>query len=94
MVLLVHHGGHALQLTGDLEGPGRERVLATPPPRLAVLRASRRLALALEPYRPRGATYLATWEHGAVTVRSQASGLVVETFRSGQRWKVRAPARP
>jgi competence protein ComEC len=122
MVLLIRHGGHALLLTGDLEGPGLERVLTLPRLRLDLFMAPhhgsraanklelaawararfvvscqeppRRPGLALEPYSARGATYLATWEHGAVTVRSHASGLVVETFRSGQRWTVRPPARP
>jgi competence protein ComEC len=41
-------------------------------------------------YSARGAQFLSTWEHGAVTVRSHASGLVVETFRTGQRFVVRA----
>ncbi len=37
-----------------------------------------------------GARFLATWEHGAVTVRSHASGMVVETFRTKERFVVRA----
>jgi competence protein ComEC len=40
-------------------------------------------------YTARGAQFLSTWEHGAVSVRSHASGLVVETFRTGQRFVVR-----
>jgi hypothetical protein len=36
-----------------------------------------------------GARFLGTWPHGAVTVRSHASGLVVETFQSGERFVVR-----
>jgi competence protein ComEC len=39
MVLLVRHEGHALLLTGDLEGTGMERVLGLPPPRVDVLMA-------------------------------------------------------
>src|SRR5262249_18175834 len=34
----------------------------------------------LEAYRKVGAEVVPTWTHGAVTVRSHASGLVVETF--------------
>ena len=37
MVLLVRHAGHALLLTGDLEGEGLERVVALPPPKVDVL---------------------------------------------------------
>jgi hypothetical protein len=37
-----------------------------------------------------GARFLGTWPHGAVTVRSHPTGLVVETFRTGQRFAVRA----
>src|SRR5262249_30660600 len=38
-----------------------------------------------EPYTPTGAKFFGTWPHGAVTVRSGPEGLVVETFRTGQR---------
>src|SRR5262249_41639846 len=40
-------------------------------------------------YAARGAQFLSTWDEGAVTVRSHVSGLVVETFRTGQRIVVR-----
>jgi competence protein ComEC len=43
-----------------------------------------------DPYTPTGAHFLATWPHGAVTVRSHRTGLVVETFRTGQRFAVRS----
>jgi competence protein ComEC len=39
MVLLIRHAGHALLLTGDLEGPGLERVVALPPPQVNILMA-------------------------------------------------------
>jgi competence protein ComEC len=39
MVLLVQHAGHAIMLTGDLEGPGMDRVQRLPPPRVDVLMA-------------------------------------------------------
>jgi competence protein ComEC len=39
MVLLVRHAGHSLLLTGDLEGPGLNQVLATPPKPVDVLMA-------------------------------------------------------
>jgi competence protein ComEC len=44
-----------------------------------------------EPYRLGGTHCLTTWHDGAVTVRSHASGLVVETFRTGDRFVVRPP---
>jgi competence protein ComEC len=42
-----------------------------------------------EPYTAAGAQFLGTWPHGAVTVRSHRTGLVVETFTTGQRIAVR-----
>jgi hypothetical protein len=42
-----------------------------------------------EAYRDAGAHYLSTGRDGAVTVHSHASGLVVETFRAGERFVVR-----
>jgi competence protein ComEC len=38
-----------------------------------------------EPYTQRGATFLGTWPHGAVTVISRRGELSVSTFRTGQR---------
>jgi competence protein ComEC len=42
-----------------------------------------------EPYTARGARYLGTWPHGAITVRSHASGLVIETYLTRERMVVR-----
>lgn len=39
MVLLVHHGTHQILLTGDLEGPGLEKVLGLPSRSIDVLMA-------------------------------------------------------
>jgi competence protein ComEC len=113
LVLLLRHNGHTLLLTGDLEGPGQERVLGLPPVRVDVLQAphhgspkanSRALAEWARPlvavacqkrpqigprekdeYTKAGARLLGTWPHGAVTVRSSAAGLTVETHRTGLR---------
>jgi competence protein ComEC len=122
LVLLVRHAGHALLLTGDLEGPGLDRVLALAPPRVDVLMAPhhgsrtankpelaewarpkvvvscqgppRHAAGSADPYAAVGAHFLGTWPHGAVTVRSTARGLTVETFLTGQRFTIRPdPAR-
>jgi competence protein ComEC len=122
LVLLVRHAGHALLLTGDLEGPGLARVLGLPEAHVDVLqaphhgsRASNTPELAAwarprvvvscegpplggvrarEPYSEDGARFLGTWPHGAVTVRSHRTGLVVETFRTGQRFAVRSERAP
>jgi competence protein ComEC len=40
-------------------------------------------------YASRGARYLGTWPHGAVTIRSHRTGLIAETFRSGEVFVVR-----
>ncbi|HEV3263341.1 MAG TPA: MBL fold metallo-hydrolase, partial [Gemmataceae bacterium] len=121
LVLLVRHAGHSILLTGDLEGPGLERVLALPPAHVDVLmaphhgsRISNTPALAAwarprvvvacqgppqwparspDPYTPAGAQLLGTWPHGAVTIRSHRTGLVVETFSTGQRFAVRPEGR-
>jgi competence protein ComEC len=113
LVLLIRHGGHTLLLTGDLEGPGLERVLGMRPPRVDVLQAPHhgspkaspralaewaqpRVAVACrkrplagpraeDEYAKVGARLLGTWPHGAVTVRSSAAGLTVETYRTGLR---------
>ncbi len=42
-----------------------------------------------DPYTPRGARYLRTWPHGAVSIRSNGERLVVDTFRSQQQWVFR-----
>ena len=41
-----------------------------------------------EPYGKRGATFLGTWPHGAVTVVSRRDELSVSTYRTGQRLSV------
>src|SRR5438876_3449244 len=40
-------------------------------------------------YAEHGAQFLSTWPHGAVTFISHTSGLVVETFLTGERFVVR-----
>lgn len=117
LVLLVTHAGHSFLLTGDLEGPGLDRMLAQPPPKIDVLMAphhgsaaSNTPALAkwahpkvvissegkartksgerADPYAAVGARRLGTFDHGAITIHSHATGLVVETFRTGERFVV------
>jgi competence protein ComEC len=113
LVLLVQQGGHSLLLTGDLEGPGLDRVLALTPRPVDVLMAPHhgsktanppalvawcrpRLVIACQGpppwptqvpavYESRGATYLGTWPHGAVTIVSHKTGLVAETYKTHKR---------
>jgi competence protein ComEC len=117
MVLEVRHAGHTLLLTGDLEGPGLERVLGLPPPRIDIFQvphhgsrfanipelaewARPRVAVSSqgpprgpggvpEPYTAKGARFLSTWADGAITIRSHSTGIVVETFVTGQRFVLR-----
>ncbi len=117
MVLEVRHAGHTLLLTGDLEGPGLQRVLELPPFRIDIFQAPHhgsrfanipelaewarpRVAVSSqgpprgpggvpEPYTARGARFLSTWADGAITIRSHSTGMVVETFVTGQRFVLR-----
>jgi competence protein ComEC len=114
LVLHVRHRRRTILLTGDLEGPGLEKLLRSPPLTVDVLMAPhhgsktsnipaladwarprvvvsceglpRGAQRAEEPYSQRGAHFLPTWPHGAVTIRLDRDGkMVVETFRSRQR---------
>jgi competence protein ComEC len=117
MVLSVNHAGHSLLLTGDLEGPGLERVLAMPPQSFDVLMAPHHGGKSGNPpsfaawsrprvvvgcqgpppwptqvpamYEARGATYLGTWPHGAITIMSHRTGLIADTFRTHLQFVVR-----
>ena len=42
-----------------------------------------------EPYTAKGARFLSTWADGAVTIRSHQTGMVIETFVTGQRFVLR-----
>jgi competence protein ComEC len=116
LVLLVSHAGRTVLLTGDLEGPGLERMLSAPRLPVDVLmsphhgsRAANTDTLAdwadprvvvscqgrprggseaAEPYTRRGARFLPTWPHGAVTVHISAAGMRIETYRTQERWLV------
>ncbi len=73
-----HHGSKVSNRT-DLAEWARPRVVVScqgPPRGLPVLDAV---------YPPMGAQVFGTWPHGAVTVRSHASGLIIETFATRQR---------
>jgi len=82
-VLMAPHHGSRKANTPDFASWARPQVVVScqGPPRSP--------ADAAEPYKARGAQFLGTWPHGAVTVHSHSSGMVVETFVTKQRFVVR-----
>jgi competence protein ComEC len=82
-VLMAPHHGSAASNNDDVAK------WATPAVVVSCQGRPRLIAEEKNCYQKRGATYLTTWEHGAVTIRSTADGLWVETYRTAQRWKVR-----
>ncbi|MCI0464368.1 MAG: ComEC/Rec2 family competence protein [Gemmataceae bacterium] len=82
-VLQAPHHGSRLTNTPELAKWARPAVVVScqgPP------KGTARVA---ERFEQVGARFLGTWPHGAVTVRSGANGLTIETFRTGKRWAVR-----
>ncbi len=82
-VLMAPHHGSPRANPASFAEWARPRVVVScqGPPRAA--------GSPLEIYRTVGAEVVPTWMHGAVTVRSHASGLVVETFVTGKRLVLR-----
>jgi len=82
-IFMAPHHGSRLANTAELARWAQPRIVVSceGPPRGPTRPA--------EPYSQIGATFLGTWPHGAVTIRSHTSGLVVETFRTGYRFVVR-----
>jgi competence protein ComEC len=83
-VMQAPHHGSAAANRADLAAWARPRLV------VSCQGAPRTAADVARPYAAVGATFLTTWQHGAVTVRSHESGLVVETFRTGERMVLRA----
>ncbi|MHB1422961.1 MAG: DNA internalization-related competence protein ComEC/Rec2 [Gemmataceae bacterium] len=86
VMMAPHHGSH-LTNTANLAQWARPRVVVScqgrPPPTREVRQR----------YEQVGAQVFDTHRHGAVTIRSHASGLIVETFRTKERFAVRAASR-
>ena len=82
VLMAPHHGSH-LTNTAELAQWARPRVVVSCQGRPAPSREVR------QHYQRVGARLLDTGHHGAVIVRSHVSGLVVETFRSKERFTVR-----
>ncbi len=87
-VFMAPHHGSRLANTPDLAAWARPRVVvACQGPPVWPAREP-------DPFSRAGVPYLGTWPHGAVTVRSHASGLVIETFVTGQRLVLRSQPGP
>jgi len=86
-VLQSPHHGSAAANTAALAQWARPRIV------ISSQGVPRTAADVAKPYREVGAEFLPTWLHGAVTVRVHETGLVVETYRSGERFIVRPAAR-
>src|SRR5438270_13772667 len=86
-VLMAPHHGSPRANTEALAKWARPRVVVScqGPPRAA--------GHPLENYRSVGAEVVPTWTHGAVTVRSQAGGLVIETFVTRKKMLLRTERR-
>jgi competence protein ComEC len=87
-VFMAPHHGSRLANTAELARWAQPRVVISceGPPHGP--------ARAVEPYSSMGAGFLGTWPHGAVTVHSHTSGLVIETFQTGHRFVVRPNRAP
>ncbi len=86
VLMAPHHGSH-LANTVEFAQWARPRIVVSCQGRPPLSR------IVQQRYRQVGAQVLDTYQHGAVTVRSHASGLVVETFRTNERFAIRDVAR-
>jgi competence protein ComEC len=84
MLMAPHHGGRTAN-TPELA------VWASPRVVVSCQGPTRGWTPIVEPYTERGSCFLGTWPQGAITLRSSADGLTVETFRTGQRIQVASP---
>jgi competence protein ComEC len=80
-VMMAPHHGSKVANTPELAAWARPRVVVScaGPPR----------GKATEPYSAAGARFLSTWDEGAVTIHSHRTGLVVETYKTGERMVIR-----
>lgn len=86
VLMAPHHGSHRTN-TAELARWARPQVVVSSQGRSAAAREVRTL------YSRSGAHFLDTSRHGAVTIRSHAGGLVVETFVSRERLAIRSSNR-
>jgi competence protein ComEC len=90
ILMAPHHGSRA----GDsIELTNRTNLARRTHPQVIVSCQGfpRSSPLRPDPYAASGATFLPTWPHGAVTIRSGKTEMIVETFKSGQRLVFSSP---
>jgi competence protein ComEC len=80
-VMMAPHHGSTRANTTELAKWAR--------PRVVVSCQGRPTSGGREPYTATGAHFLGTWPHGAITVHSHSSGIVVETFVTKDRFTLR-----
>ena len=86
VLMAPHHGSHLTNTPELARGRGRKSSCPVRVARSATSELAKR-------YSRVGAHFLDTHRHGAVTIRSHASGLVVETFVTKERLAVRGGGR-
>jgi competence protein ComEC len=80
VLMAPHHGSRFANIPALAEWARPQVVISSQgPPR----------GRAAEPYSANDAVFLGTWAHGAVTVRSGEDSLIVDTFLSRERFRVR-----
>jgi len=83
VMMAPHHGSHRVEV-GPLIEQVNPAVIVSP-------QGERPKPVKPTAYTTTKARFLGTWPHGAVTVRSHSSGLIVETFVTRERFVVRTP---
>ncbi|MBI1916052.1 MAG: ComEC/Rec2 family competence protein [Planctomycetes bacterium] len=83
VLMAPHHGSRRIGNLPGLMSWARPQVV------VACQERPRSRADSKNPYESNGARFLGTWPHGAVSIRSHASGMVVETFATKERFVVR-----
>jgi competence protein ComEC len=84
VLMAPHHGSRLVEGASRLMEWARPRVV------VSCQRGPRTPSRLPNPYKAPGVRFLGTWPEGAVTIRSHASGLVIETFVTKERFVVRS----
>jgi len=86
VMMAPHHGSRRIDVEGLVKWARPQVIVACQgPPLTTTAGASPEAA-----YQKGGGRYLGTWPHGAVTIHSHTSGLMVETYVTRERLAVRA----
>jgi competence protein ComEC len=84
VLMAPHHGSRRIDVEGLMKWARPQVIVACQGPPLVISAGN-----PVEAYQKGGGRYLGTWPHGAITLHSHTSGLVVETFVSRERLVVR-----